>query len=150
MTPKSYLELLMLYGGLLDTKRKEQDLNFTRLSDGLTKLRATAESVEQLKKDLAIMVEAAEKKKEVSEGIAEVVAREKAIVEVETAKAQEEAKIVAVIQEEVSVKAADTAADLAKAEPAVEAAMGALDTLEKKDIQPLLIFLFLARVEPVV
>ena len=40
-----------------------------------------------------------------------------------------------VIQEEVSVSAADTAADLAKAEPAVAAAMGALDTLEKKDIQ---------------
>ena len=82
MTPKSYLELLKLYGNLLAEKRTAQEANINRLSNGLTKLRETAKSVAQLQTDLAIMVEAAEKKKEVSEGIAEVVAREKAIVEV--------------------------------------------------------------------
>ena len=38
------------------------------------------------------------------------------------------------MQEEVGTKQADTAADLAKAEPAVKAAMAALDTLNEKDI----------------
>ncbi|CAM9907042.1 unnamed protein product, partial [Ectocarpus sp. 12 AP-2014] len=59
---------------------------------------------------------------------------EKAIVEVETAKAQVQAEQVAKTQAEVSIKQRDTEADLAKAEPAVEAAMAALDTLNKKDL----------------
>ena len=48
-----------------------------------------------------------------------MVSREKAIVEVETDKAQKEAAIVAEVEREVSGKAADTKADLDKAEPAV-------------------------------
>ena len=54
-----------------------------------------------------------------AEGIAETVAREKAIVEVETEKARVESEEVAKIQAEVSVKQKDTEEDLAKAEPAV-------------------------------
>jgi dynein heavy chain len=134
MTPKSYLELLKLYGGLLSDKRHLQDLNIERLGNGLTKLNDTAAVVGKLQTDLAVMVEDAEKKKETAEGIAEVVSREKAIVEVETAKAQKEAEVVAIVEKKVSEKAADTKADLDKAEPAVEQAMAALDSLEKKDI----------------
>jgi len=134
MTPKSYLELLKLYGGLLEQKRHLQDEGIERLGNGLTKLNDTAATVGKLQTDLAVMVEDAEKKKETAEGIAEVVSREKAVVEVETAKAQKEAAIVAIVEKEVSAKAADTKADLDKAEPAVEQAMAALDSLEKKDI----------------
>ena len=105
-----------------------------RLGNGLTKLRETALVVAKLQTDLAVMVEDAEKKKETAEGIAEVVSREKAIVEIETEKAQKEAAVVAEVEKEVSAKAADTKADLDKAEPAVIAAMGALDSLDKKDI----------------
>lgn len=119
-----------------------------------------------------IKLEDAEQKKTVAEGIAENVSREKAVVEVETAKAQVQAEQVAKTQAEVSrvwslllysgnpqkravrttgvticifllhnalyrrrqvsVKQRDTEADLAKAEPAVAAAMAALDTLNKK------------------
>ena len=58
----------------------------------------TAATVGKLQTDLAVMVEDAEKKKETAEGIAEVVSREKAVVEVETAKAQKEAAIVAIVE----------------------------------------------------
>jgi len=134
MTPKSYLELLKLYGGLLAEKRRMQDSGIERLGNGLTKLNETAALVGKLQTDLAVMVEDAEKKKETAEGIAEVVSREKAIVEVETDKAQKEAALVAIVEKESSAMAADTKADLDKAEPAVQAAMAALDSLEVKDI----------------
>ena len=80
------------------------------------------------------MLEDAAAKKEKAEGIAEVVAKEKASVEVESAHAQAESELVAKIQKEVSQKQRDTEEDLAKAEPAVEAAMSALDTLDQKDL----------------
>lgn len=134
MTPKSHLELLKLYGGLLAKKRLAQDQSIERLSNGLTKLKETSVVVGKLLIDVAVMVEDAEKKKETADGIAEVVSREKAIVEIETEKAQKEAAVVAVVEREVGIKAADTKADLDKAEPAVVAAMAALDSLEKKDI----------------
>lgn len=134
MTPKSYLELLKLYGGLLEDKRRLQDQGIERLGNGLTKLNETAKVVSKLQVDLAVMVEDAEKKKETAEGIAEVVSKEKAIVEVETEKAQKEAALVAIVESEVSTKAADTQADLDKAEPAVAEAMAALDSLDVKDI----------------
>ena len=134
MTPKSYLELLKLYGGLLATKRHLQDEGIERLGNGLTKLNETAAVVGKLQVDLAVMVEDAEKKKETAEGIAEVVSREKAIVEVETDKAQKEAALVAIVERDCSAMAADTKRDLDMAEPAVEKAMAALDSLEVKDI----------------
>ena len=60
--------------------------------------------------------------------------KEKAFVEGETAKAEKEAALVAVIQKDVGEKQRSTAEDLAKAEPAVEAAMAALDSLDPKSL----------------
>jgi len=133
-TPKSYLELLKLYSTLLDKKRREADSAIDRLANGLTKLRETAAAVTRIEADLKISLEEADQKRTVAEGIAEVVSKEKAIVEVETAKAQVKAKEVAQIQEEVMEKQRSTESDLAKAEPMVEAAMAALNTLDKKDL----------------
>ncbi|CAM9224257.1 unnamed protein product, partial [Choristocarpus tenellus] len=133
-TPKSFLELLKLYNVLLASKRESQEAAIERLATGLHKLRETKDAVTSLEEDLKVKLEDAEHKKTVAEGIAETVSREKAIVEVETAKAQVQAEQVAKTQAEVSVKQRDTEADLAKAEPAVVAAMAALDTLNKKDL----------------
>jgi len=133
-TPKSFLELLKLYGVLLSKKRRDADAAIDRLANGLQKLRETAYAVTQIEADLKVSLEEADQKRTVAEGIAEVVSKEKAIVEVETAKAQVQAKDVAQIQEEVSEKQRSTEADLAKAEPMVEAAMAALNTLDKKDL----------------
>jgi dynein heavy chain len=133
-TPKSFLELLKLYSSLLETKRKEADDGIDRLANGLQKLRETAIAVTQIEADLKISLEEADQKKTVAEGITEVVLKEKEIVEIETAKAQVQAKEVAKIQEEVMEKQRSTEEDLAKAEPMVEAAMAALNTLDKKDL----------------
>jgi len=133
-TPKSFLELLKLYGGLLENKRKDADSAIERLANGLQKLRETAAAVTQIAQDLGVSLEEADQKRTVAEGIAEVVSKEKAIVEVETAKAQIQAADVAKIQLEVGEKQRSTEEDLAKAEPMVEAAMAALDTLDKKEL----------------
>lgn len=55
-------------------------------------------------------------------------------VEQEAENANQEADKVAKIQDEVSRKQADAEAELAKAEPAVLAAMNALDTLDKSQL----------------
>jgi len=133
-TPKSFLELLKLYSGLLDSKRKSADSAIDRLSNGLQRLRETAAAVTQIEADLKISLEAADQKRTVSEGIAEVVSKEKAIVEMETAKAQGVARGVAKIQEEVMEKQRSTEEDLSKAEPMVIAAMAALNTLNAKEL----------------
>jgi len=133
-TPKSYLELLKLYRTLLTEKRDQAEASISRLANGLQKLRETAAAVNQIEADLKVSLEEADQKKTVAEGIAEVVSREKEIVEQETAKAQIKAKEVAIIQEEVMGKQRSTENDLAKAEPMVEAAMAALNTLDKKDL----------------
>lgn len=63
-----------------------------------------------------------------------VVAREKGVVEQASTEAEIEARKCADIKQEVALKQRDAEEDLAKAEPAVEAAMQALDTLDKRDL----------------
>jgi dynein heavy chain len=133
-TPKSYLELLSLYRNLLSKKREENDAAQARLIAGIQKLVECGETVAKLEVEVADMVVKAEEKAKVSEGIATVVNKEKAIVEVENAAAEEEAEKVAVIQVNVTQQAADAERDLAMAEPAVEKAMAALDTLDEKSL----------------
>ena len=133
-TPKSFLELLSLYRTLLGRKREESTESIDRLSNGLQKLNDTAEMVTQLAADLEIMLVDANEKKAVAEEIAENVSIEKATVGEETAKAEIEEEKVSVIAAEANRIAKDASEDLAKAEPAVENAMKALDSLDKKDL----------------
>ena len=133
-TPKTYLEFLKLYGLLLGTKREENSTATMRLKNGVTKLNACAEAVTHLESNLKEMLLEAEEKREVSEGIANRVSAEKAVVEQATAEANVEKEKVMKMQEEISAQQADAEAELAKAEPAVIAAMSALDTLDKKDL----------------
>ena len=134
-TPKSYLELLSGYDKLLKEKRAENDSASFRLSNGVAKLKECADAVDVLKADLAVMVKDANEKASVAGGISETVSREKAIVEFESEKANEEATKVAEIQKDVTKKQADAEEDLKQAVPAVERAIAALNTIEVKDLQ---------------
>ena len=125
-TPKSYLELLKIYGLLLEKKKGEYAKATQRLTTGLDRMRAAAESVAQIEKELKGILEKAEMRKEKAESIAAVVEGEKQIVDAEEGKAREEAAKCAIIQEEVSRIQADAEEDLKKAEPLVLQAMAAL------------------------
>ena len=87
--------------------------------------------VDDLKSKLASQeVELAQKNEDANKLI-QVVGAETEKVSKEKAIADEEEKKVSKINDEVSRKAKDCAADLAKAEPALEAAKVALNTLNK-------------------
>jgi dynein heavy chain len=133
-TPKSFLECLILFGKLLKQKIADKNKAIERLAVGLQKMEDTEASVAILEDDIRLKLALAEEKKAESEEMAEKVLAEKVVVEAEKEKAALEKDKCDRIAEEVSVKQADAEADLAKAEPAVMAAMAALDTLNKKDL----------------
>ncbi|KAH8062045.1 hypothetical protein JL721_8764 [Aureococcus anophagefferens] len=134
-TPKSYLELLKLYATVLDTKRAENDQATKRLKNGVQKLEDCTKVVDVLKEEIAGKVADAEEKKATADGIAKRVKAEKEVVEMESENASIEEKKVTKIAAEVTAKQQSAEADLAKAVPAVEAAMAALDTLDVKQLQ---------------
>ena len=136
-TPKSFLEMINLYLKLLTTKNEELINNTERLENGLEKLRLCGVQVAKLKKQLAIQEKELNKKNAEADHLIKVVGietenctQEKAIAEVEKVK-------VAEINEIVSVKQADCAEDLKKAEPALFAAQEALNTLNKANLTEL-------------
>ncbi|RHY37619.1 hypothetical protein DYB25_004897 [Aphanomyces astaci] len=133
-TPKTYLEFLALYTTLLVTKQHDMAKAIFRLQSGLDKLESTSHIVANIEEDLSKTLEEAMKKKAIAEEMADVVAADKLIVEQETEKANVEAQKCAVIHADMAVKKADTESDLAAAQPMVDAAMAALDTLNRKDL----------------
>ncbi|KAE9123159.1 Dynein alpha chain, flagellar outer arm [Phytophthora fragariae] len=133
-TPKSYLECLTLYRRLLAQKHSSHQKAIQRLQTGLEKMESTGEIVATMEEELKRTLEEAEKKKVIVEELAARLQKDKEIVETETARANVERERCAVIQADVSIKKADTEADLAQAQPMVDAAMAALDTLNKKDL----------------
>ena len=133
-TPKSFLELLGFYKRMLLTKREETNAAIERLDTGLTKLLETSESVAAMEEELQVKsVEVAEKK-EKAEGIADVVGKEKAVVDEQAAAAAVEGEKCDVIAKEAAEIQASAEKDLEKAEPAVREAEAALDTLDKKEL----------------
>ena len=133
-TPKSFLELLKLFGGLLQRKQNDVDSLISRLENGLLKLKETSESVEQIEADLKVSLEAAEEKKTTAEGIAEDVKKNKANVETETEKANKIATEADTIAKSAAKTQAEADEALAEAEPAVQQAEAALDSLNEKEL----------------
>merc|ERR1719353_2327137 len=126
-TPKSFLELLKLYTGMLGGKVFALEDKQERLTNGLEKLRVTQESVAALEE---VLTEKAEVK-------AEEVGAEKAKVSVETDKANIVAEEAEEISKRVNIQKASCEKDLAAALPLVAQAEAALDVLNVKDFQEL-------------
>ena len=136
-TPKSFLEMINLYSKVLTTKNEELIHNTKRLENGLDKLRVCGVQVANLKKQLAVQEKELAKKNAEADHLIKVVgvetencSKEKEVAEVEKIK-------VAEINAIVTVKQADCAADLKKAEPALFAAQEALNTLNKANLTEL-------------
>ncbi|CBY35491.1 unnamed protein product [Oikopleura dioica] len=136
-TPKSFLEQIKLYENLLRSKKKELLGKMERLENGLEKLKATASQVDDLKGKLASQEVELKIKNENADKLIIEVGIKTEIVEKERAFAEIEEEKVAVISKEVGIKRADCERDLAAAEPALLAAQGALDTLNKNNLTEL-------------
>ncbi|XP_075250106.1 dynein beta chain, ciliary-like isoform X2 [Convolutriloba macropyga] len=139
-TPKSFLELIKLYGNLLKTKYKELEEGTKRLSSGLNKLKSTTSQVDKLKNKLAKQEVEVKQRNIAAEELIQKVGSESAKVATEKATADEEEAKVAVIKETVAVKQKLCEADLKKAEPALIAAAAALNTLNKTNLTELKAF----------
>jgi len=137
VTPKSYLSFLAGYKTLYSAKVNEVKELAEKINSGLSKLFEAKEDVNKMKGELAIKnTELAEAQKK-----SELLLKE---ISASTAIAEKEKKKVAVIVESVSKKAGEISAvkedaerDLAKAQPALDAAVAALNSITPKDIQGL-------------
>ncbi|MGH0147735.1 UNVERIFIED_CONTAM: hypothetical protein FKN15_039853 [Acipenser sinensis] len=139
-TPKSFLELMKLYKNLLGKKRKELTQKMERLENGLQKLQTTASQVEDLKAKLAIQeVELHQRNKEMEALIAKIGQQTEQLNQ-DKAIADAEEQRVAAIQAEVTKQQQESEEDLAKAEPALNAANAALNTLNRLNLTELRTF----------
>ncbi|XP_065180851.1 dynein beta chain, ciliary-like [Sycon ciliatum] len=136
-TPKSFLEQIKLYQNLLGKKSQGLNNDIDRLENGLEKLKSTAAQVDDLKAKLASQEVELKQKNEDADKLIKIVGEETEKVSKEKAIADDEEKKVAKINREVSVKQRDCEEDLAKAEPALQAAVAALDTLNKNNLTEL-------------
>ncbi|KAK3590847.1 hypothetical protein CHS0354_024585 [Potamilus streckersoni] len=136
-TPKSFLEQITLYQNLLTKNNTDLQAKILRLENGLEKLKSTASQVDDLKAKLAAQKVELSQKNEDANKLIQIVGAETEKVSKEKAIADEEEKKVSKINEEVSKKQRDCEQDLAKAEPALQAAKEALNTLNKNNLTEL-------------
>ncbi|KAM6948829.1 LOW QUALITY PROTEIN: dynein axonemal heavy chain 11-like [Aplochiton taeniatus] len=139
-TPKSFLEFMKLYGNLLHTKRRELTLKMERLENGLQKLLTTASQVEDLKAKLALQEVELWQRNTDTEALISKIGQQTDKLNQERAVADAEEQRVAAIQAEVSNQQQQSEEDLAKAEPALQAANAALNTLNRLNLTELRTF----------
>ncbi|KAG7466869.1 hypothetical protein MATL_G00146930 [Megalops atlanticus] len=139
-TPKSFLEFMKLYGNLLGKKRKELTQKMERLENGLQKLQSTAHQVEDLKAKLAIQEVELHQRNTDTEALIAKIGQQTDKLNLEKAVADAEEQRVAAIQAEVTKQQQESEEDLAKAEPALQAANAALNTLNRLNLTELRTF----------
>ncbi|XP_047669676.1 dynein axonemal heavy chain 11 [Tachysurus fulvidraco] len=139
-TPKSFLEFMKLYSNLLATKRRELTQKMERLENGLQKLLTTASQVEDLKAKLALQEVELHHRNSDTEALIAKIGQQTDKLNQEKSVADEEEHRVAAIQAEVSKQQRETEVDLAKAEPALQAANAALNTLNRLNLTELRTF----------
>ncbi|XP_071376580.1 dynein axonemal heavy chain 11 [Centroberyx affinis] len=139
-TPKSFLEFMKLYGNLLGTKRRELTQKMERLDNGLQKLQTTASQVEDLKAKLAVQEVELWQRNTDTEALIAKIGQQTDKLNQERAVADAEEQRVAAIQAEVTKQQQESEDDLAKAEPALQAANAALNTLNRLNLTELRTF----------
>uniref|UniRef100_A0A8C3CSN0 Dynein axonemal heavy chain 3 n=1 Tax=Cairina moschata TaxID=8855 RepID=A0A8C3CSN0_CAIMO len=134
VTPTSYLELILTFKTLLNSKRQEVDMMRNRYLMGLQKLDFASSQVSEMQKELTalqpeLIQTSAETEKmmiQIEKETIEVDAK-KELVSADEKEANEAAAVAKAIKDECE-------GDLAEAMPALEAALAALDTLNPSDI----------------
>lgn len=139
-TPTSYLELINLYLSMLGEKKKQLVNARDRVKNGLTKLLETNELVDKMQVELVALEPELKKKSTDTEALMErlVVDQEKAD-QVKNVVMEDEALAKAKAEETQAI-ADDAQKDLDEALPALQAAVKALDSLDKNDIAEVRVF----------
>ena len=133
-TPKSYLELISLYKDMLANRREALNASKARLENGVDKIAFASAQVTELQVNLKQEQIIVEEKKKATDELIVSIGKEKAVVDAAVeAGAADEAECAA-IAEEVSQVQAECAEDLEKAEPIIQEAEAALNSLDKKSL----------------
>ena len=134
VTPTSYLELINTFSTLLEERRGEVLVMQRRYTIGLDKLNSTAGQVKTMEVELiALQPVLKTKTKEVNELMAKIKV-DSAAAEIKKKTVGEESAKAGIMADKANAIKTDCEKDLAAAMPALEAALGALNTLKKSDI----------------
>jgi dynein heavy chain len=136
-TPKSYLDLISLYKFMLNDKKEMIHVLKDRLENGLEKMNSAAEQVAELQENLVKDMAIVEEKKEATDKLIVVVGQETNTAMEQKAIATVEEEKCSKIAEEVMAFQAECEKEMAAAEPIIQAAMDALDSLDKKSLTEL-------------
>ena len=111
-TPKSFLELIKLFKGMLGKKKDALVNAREKYEGGVSKLNETSAMVAEIEAELKISSVEVEKIKKAADEQATIVGAEKEIVDAEAAKANIESEACAVIAKNVAAEMASVQADL--------------------------------------
>ena len=134
VTPKSFLELISLYLGMLDKKRAEMMIAINRLEVGCAKINETKVIVTNLEAELTELQPILEVKSKETEALLIQVNKDRAAADEKKAIVSKEEAAVKKTADEVQVIADDAKRDLEAAMPALNNAVKALESLSKNDI----------------
>mmetsp|Transcript_46773 Transcript_46773/g.83798 ORF Transcript_46773/g.83798 Transcript_46773/m.83798 type:complete len:4084 (-) Transcript_46773:846-13097(-) len=133
-TPTSYLELISSYMTMLAEQSASLELQTKRFQGGLDKLASTQTMVDRMKRDLSKMQPVLEQAAKDTAAMMVVLSKDQKIADEAKVVCMKEEADTQVIMDEAAVIKADCQKDLDLAMPAFHAAVAALDSLDKKDI----------------
>ena len=134
VTPTSFLELVKGYRELLNAKRDELLQQAFKLSNGVDKLVAAKEQVEELSEELAVKQVVVDKAQKDCEELLVVIVNEKRSADEKKKQVESETERIAKEELETKAIADDAERDLGAALPALERAMAEVDKLDKGSI----------------
>ncbi len=134
VTPTNYLELVLGYRELMRLKLAALGDARDKLANGLSKLESSKIQVEEMSVSLAEKQKVVEKSSAECDALLVKIVQEKRIADEQKAEVEETSARIAVEKNKCEAIAADANADLAEALPALEAAMAAVDKLDKASI----------------
>lgn len=137
VTPASYLELISFYKKLLTSRESEMESMINRLDTGLKTLRVTNEDVTRLQESLKSKMSEVDLKKEECDEFLEKMGRQRGEAEVAQAEADRERTKADVAAREARTIEEQAAGDLALAKPALDAALKAVNCLDKASMTEL-------------
>ena len=139
-TPTSYLELINVFGTMLNERRQKLKTAYDRYSVGLQKLSETNELVENMQVELAELEPILKEKSQATEKLMEKLTVDQEEADKVRVKVEADEKVAKIKAEETQTIADDAQRDLDQALPLLEAANKALDSLDKADISEIRVF----------
>jgi dynein heavy chain len=134
VTPTAFINLVQGYVKTLGTKQEEIGNNRDKLANGLYKLNEARSQVEELTVDLEGMQDVVAKRTKECQELLVVIVEKKMQADEKQRTLEVDNQRLAKEEAEIMVIATDAERDVAKAMPALEAAVDALEKLDKKSI----------------